>query len=209
MSGAGITIRNFLRANPYIDDCFRAGLINNAALARQIVKSSKNSSHSAIVMGLSRHAARIKKKPSYADGRFLQLLRSARILVRTGMLVLSLRISKNDKRITALLQEIFEKGKDGHLIEGIEYTTIITNQEFSEIITKKFKNNICSIHLNAAQVSVILDPSTQLMPGITAFLINLIAKQKINIYELASSFGEDMFVIDRKDLESALNALKV
>lgn len=64
------------------------------------------------------------------------------------------------------------------------------------------------MHLNAAQVSVILDPATQLIPGITAILMNLIAGQKINIYELASSFGEDMFVVDRKDLESVLLALK-
>ena len=200
-------VKAFLRKHPSVHECFRAGLINLTALSRLIITEEKAENTNAVLMALSRLQRRMPIK-TLKDKRFLQLLKKARIIVRTGLCLIALSIKKNDPRIAKVIAKINAEGRDLHIIEGVEYVTIITSEEFKDLLQSSFKGSIQSFHKDAAQVSVIMHPSTQLMPGITAFVCGLIAEQGINIFEIVTTFGEDMFVIDRNDLEAVLVAIK-
>lgn len=208
MARSTALVQTFLRSHPSIDECFKAGLLNLAAVARYISEEHKSSSPSALLMALSRLSQRTKTK-SLKDKRYVKLVRAAKVMTRTGLMLAILSTHKYDPRLVQLLSSMKKKRRQSHLIEGIEYITLVTSQEFKDDIKNLFKSEIEILHSNVAQVSIVLDESTQMLPGITAFVLRLVAEQNINVLEVGTTYGEDMLLVDEKDLIATMEALRV
>lgn len=205
----GALIREYLRRNPTVRDCFYAGLINNAALAREILQSERLDTHPhGLIMALSRFRRRLPIK-QLQDAKKARLLRSAKITSTTGFILAALDLHKYDQSILKFINQIKRRRRECHFIEGQEYVTIAVQREFQELLNESFRGSIHSLFPDVAIVSVILDPKTQLIPGITAYILRLVADAGINVLEITTSLGEDMLIIDEKDLISTLGALKV
>lgn len=208
MARSTALVQTFLRSHPSIDECFRAGLLNLAALARFIADENKDLSPSALLMALSRLSQRTKTK-GLKDKRYIKLLRAARLMTRTGLMLAILSTHKYDPRLVQLLSTMKKRRRESHLIEGMEYITLVTSQEFKDEIKNLFKSEIEFLYPNVAQVSIVLDASTQMLPGITAFILRLVAEQNINVLEVGTTYGEDMLLVDDKDLIATMGALRV
>lgn len=208
MARSTALVQSFLRSHPSIDECFRAGLLNLAALARFIAEENRDASPSALLMALSRLSQRTKTK-ALKDKRYIKLVRAARIITRTGLMLAILSTHKYDPRLVQLLSAMKKRRRESHLIEGLEYITLVTSQEFKDEIKNLFKSEIEFLYPNVAQVSIVLDASTQMLPGITAFILRLVAEQNINVLEVGTTYGEDMLLVDEKDLIATMEALRV
>lgn len=208
MARSTALVQTYLRSHPSVDECFRAGLLNLAALARFIADEEKDSSPSALLMALSRLSKRTKTK-ALKDKRYVKLVRGARIMTRTGLMLAILNTNKYDPKLVQLLTSMKRKRRESHLIEGVEYITLVASQEFETDIRDLFRSNIELLYSNVAQVSILLDTAAQTLPGITAFVLRLVAEQNINVYEVGTTYGEDMLLVDEKDLIATMEALKI
>lgn len=207
-SAAGL-LKEYVQQNPSVRDCLQRGLINHSALARYVSKSKKCDQFEALVIASTRYGARLTKNPNLPEKRFRKLLKESRLIVQTRMLVASVTHQGDYERV-GKLHSIVKKRK-GHLthIDGYEIQTIITGIEFESDVRATFRGSLQLLIPNVVQLLLLASEKAMFTSGFSAFVLNLIAQEGVNLLEELTSSGEHHLVIEERDLQKVLKALRI
>ena len=207
MSLSKIT-EEYINQNPSIRDALQKGLINYSKLSRQIIKNEnlKNKDFDAILVSLTRLENKLKKKKSYQK-KIKDLIKLTNLEVKTKVLVCIVEKNTFYKNLIQLQNEIKLKNNYIHLVEGTSAITIITDQIFEEKIKNLFKNKIIKINKDLVQLILKSPSSLEEVPGVVGYLYSLFSDKEINIIETISCWTDTILIIDKKDLNKALNIL--
>lgn len=191
----------------YLSFAFEHQLVNESALARFIHKRVEEKAGSPVSRGAVIAAVRrfiISFKPKQKDVRFIRLLKSFKIQIRTGLTELNLvRSKKTSDWVFELSKKIvWEKEQKFYALNRTDETTIVTNYPYlKESISRLPKKDILSHFEDRAVITVSYDPVIEDNTfGALHYLTDIFTSLGVTIHVVFSTYSANSFVIKEKDV---------
>ncbi|HIH16621.1 MAG TPA: ACT domain-containing protein [Candidatus Diapherotrites archaeon] len=204
------TVEAYVGSRPFIRAALKEGLLNQSALARRVIEDEKlrKTDFDAVLVGLRRFAESAKPAKSL-EHRILGLLRGSRLRVVNRMctFVLSNRVSLRE--LNKLIGSIMERDETIHLFHGSHTFTVVTQDSNHALFVKHFKPFVVLERTGLAEITIESGPEIEQIPGVMAFFYSLLAERGININETLSSYTDTILVVAEKDVQKAMEALRV
>lgn len=198
--------QRYIREHPSVADCIERGLINYSALAREIGGAHQIESLDAIVVACRRYYERRKPSARHED-RIKDLIKKAKIRLRTKIAVVIADKSMNFEKAFALQKLVKRERGDFNLIEGEEVLTIITNDEYIGDVREALGTRVRRVTRGVVQITMLFDQRIETTPGVLSYLYRLFAEGGINIREEMSCWTDVMIVVDEADAARAMQLL--
>lgn len=200
------TTHRYIREHPSVADCIERGLINYSALAREICASQGLESHDAVVVACRRYYERRRPRPKQEE-RILDLIKRAKIRLRTKIAVIIADKANSFERTLALQKSIKRDRGDFNLIEGEEVLTIITNDDYIAEVREALGARVRKVTRDVVQITMLFDQRIETTAGVVSYLYRLFSESGINIREEMSCWTDVMVVIDEADAARAMQVL--
>ena len=202
-------VENYIMQNASIKDCMKNDLINFSSLSRKIIKELglKKRDFDAVLIACRRLQRKLRSEIS-SEKRIAEILKNSKLDIRTGIVVFIIEKDVYFDYLLDIEKEIKKKMEVFHIIEGVNTLTIITSREFSDRIWKLFRNKIIKENKELAELIIRAPTKIEKTPGVLSYLYSLFGEHNINIYETMSTWTDTLFIIDEKDLERAVKALR-
>lgn len=199
----------YVLGRPFVKECLKKGLVNFSSLARKIIEEERFSKKDfdAVVVALRR--IREKSLPSSEfEKKIVSLLKKGKLEMKNKISVVVLDDHAVLSQLAKIVNSAVENNETLHLVHGSRTFTIITSFEISQQIAHVFRSNVVSEKNNLVEIVLRTGREIESTPGVVAFLYSRFAENGINIIETLSSWTETLFVIEEKDVEKAIEALK-
>ena len=207
-------VKEEVNSSLYLKEILKKGLINYSELARQLLPKIKEKNEKAnfasILISLQRYYDEIKKSPSKHEVFIREQLPKLELIMKTKVITLSY---ERNKKVINLLNEIskevrWDAGDIMFFIQGTSEITIILDEK-NENKFYGLKTHLLERKEGLATLSV-REPESLIyskeVPGFLALLTSTLADNNINIYEIATTFKQEIFVINEKDLTKAYDS---
>lgn len=209
MTSTSQKTKQYIKENPDIKSCLKKGLINHSSLARTIAKDldiENQTSKEAILVASRRYEDKLSKEINQ-EKEITKLLSKSSMEVKNKITVFTLDKKFNIEIIEDLQKEILGGSGVFYILEGSDNYTLITQQKYEELISKKLKDRIIKQNKGLVLVNFISPKEIQKTKGVISFLTSLFAENGINIVEFFSCWTDTLFVIDSKDLKNTMDFL--
>ena len=202
----------YINENPSIKDSLQKGFINYSKLARNIIKETnlKKEDFDAVLVSLTRIERKLKKKQTF-QRKIRDVLKDTKLEIKTKIMVCI--IEKNTfykniyQSIIGFQKEVKKREGMLHIVEGIDVITLITEQEFENLVKRFFGTKIKKRTKDLVEIILRSPDSLENVPGVVGYLYSLFSDKGINIVETLSCWTDTFFVIEKKDLEKAVEIL--
>ena len=176
---------NYILEHPSIKDCLKNGLINYSSLSRQIASDlnlNLKKNFDAILIACRRMKRKLKKEETF-ENKILKILKESKIEIKNKVIAVVLEKDIFFENLINLEKEIKKRKEIFRVIEGISAITIITAEDFIDLIKKYFKNKIMLENKNLAEITIKSPKEIETTPGTYAYLCSLFGENNINIIE--------------------------
>jgi hypothetical protein len=201
-----VQVRSYVQSHPMVRECLRLGIVNNRALAREIMGAKGRQNLEACAMALGRLAARLKRS-SASMPRADAVLKAASIVIRTQMSVATLR---GDLPVEALtrLKQLLPPRTPVAFVQAENHSIVLAPEQHQNLLTKVWRLAPSSVRTGLAQLSFVFSAKAVDTRGVIAQLTALLAAHEINLIEIIGVSGELLVLIPEEELSAALEALK-
>ncbi|MHC1604794.1 MAG: hypothetical protein ACXQTP_02330 [Candidatus Methanofastidiosia archaeon] len=202
--------KEYIDTHPSIKDCIQNNIINYSKLAEKIaseMKIVKKTSKDAIIVASRRYYEQLKPEKNHEE-RVMSILRKSELEIKNKVLVAIIR--KNIETTTLInIEDMIKKSQDiFYSIEGSTAITLITTEKHKETIEKLIQPHLIKSIEGLAMITIKSPLELETTPGVTAYLYSLFGEHGINIRETMSCWTNTIFIIDEKDISSAISFLK-
>ena len=199
-------------AQPFLEEALSRGLLNYGAVAQEIQSDverefGKKVRHAALVMALRRYS----EKLGVLDISSLKLKDSADIVINSNLFVLTfIRSAKAFKALDSFYKVVDLKAGDFFTATtGMHELTIIANEKYKDRFLEQLEGReIVECKEGLAAVTVRMPWDTTGAIGLFYHLTRSLAWEGISIIRVASTFSDDTFVLEDKDVGKAYYVLK-
>mgnify|MGYP001611736731 CR=1 FL=1 len=201
---------NYILEHPSTKDCLKNGLMNYSSLSRQIASElnlNLKENFNAILIACRRFKRKLKKEELY-ENKILKILKESKIEIKNKIIAVVLERDIFFENLINLEKEIKKQKEIFRVIEGISAITIITTEDFSDLIKRYFKNKIILENRNLAEITIKSPKDIETTPGAYAYMCSLFGENNINIVETLSCWTDTIFLIDEKDVGKAISLLR-
>ncbi len=205
MSVAG-TVREYLDANPTVQEALALGIVNLSALARRIEEDTGLDAYVAIQAA----CRRTKPRQAVDESRLQALLATAQMDVRTRMAVLTARRSWSiGRRLEDALRGIRDQGGTAHVVHGSEAVTIIVDEAHVDVLRQEMDaEEVQGVRRGLAQINVRTPGDVEEVPGVLVRVAAVLAARQINSVEVLSCHKDNLFLVSEADLGAAMESLR-
>ena len=200
----------FILNHPSIKDCLKNGLINYSSLSRQIVSElnlNLKDDFDAILIACRRLKRKLKKDEVF-ENKILKILKQSKIEIKNKIVAVVLEKDIFFGNLLNLEKEIRKRKEIFRIIEGISAITIITTEDFSDLIRKYFKNKVMLENKNLAEITIKSPQEIETTPGTYAYIYSLFGDNNINIMETLSCFTDTIFLVKEEDVGKVIGLLR-
>lgn len=205
MSSSSIAIR-FIKANPFLEEYLRLGLVNYSALARMIRKQHSQSSEAAVGMALRRYAQK-NRGQKRLDTSVSRIVQDSRVKIENKISVVLMRKPAQYSSIDNFLQQVRAGQGECTMIEGTEAITLIFPSRMENLVQKFLGAYLIRLKSGFAKIVLTIDERLEETPGVVSFVYGQLSKAGINIHEEMSCWNDIMMVIHERDVGRALSIL--
>ena len=201
---------NYILEHPSVKDCLKNGLINYSSLSRQIASElnlSVKKNFDAILIACRRLKRKLKKEETY-ERKILKILKESKIEIKNKIVAVVLEKDIFFENLINLEKEIKKRKDIFRIIEGASGITIITTEDFLDLIKRYFKNKIILENKNLAEIIIKSPMEIETTPGTYAYLASLFGEHNINIVESLSCFTDTIFLVKEEDAGKVINLLR-
>ena len=201
---------DYILEHPSVKDCLKNGLINYSSLSRQIASELKldlKKNFDAILIACRRLKRKLKKEEIH-ESKILKILKESKIEIKNKVIAVVLERDIFFGNLITLEKEIKKSKEIFRIIEGISAITIITTEEFLDLIRKYFKNKIILENKNLAEITIKSPKEIETTSGTYAYLCSLFGENNINIVETLSCWTDTIFLIKEEDVGKVMNLLR-
>ena len=201
---------NYILEHPSIKDCLKNGLINYSSLSRQIASELKldlKKNFDAILIACRRFKRKLKKEEVH-ENKILKILKESKIEIKNKIIAVVLEKDIFFENLIYLEKEIKKKKEIFRVIESASGITLITTEDFLDLIKKYFKNKIILENKNLAEITIKSPKEIEITPGTYAYLCSLFGENNINIVETLSCWTDTIFLIKEDDVGKTMNLLR-
>ncbi len=201
---------NYILDHPSIKDCLKNGLINYSSLSRQIASElnlNLKQNFDAILIACRRLKRKLKKEEAF-ESKILKILKRSKIEIKNKIVAIVLEKDIFFGNLINLEKEIKKQKEIFRVIEGASAITVVTTEDFIDLINKYFKNKIILENRNLAEITIKSPKEIETTPGTYAYLCSLFGENNINIVETLSCYTDTIFLIKEGDVGKAMNLLR-
>lgn len=201
---------DYILEHPSIKDCLKNGLINYSSLSRQIASElnlNLKNNFDAILIACRRLKRKLSKEDIFEE-KILQILKKSKIEIKNKIIAVVLEKDIYFGNLLNLEKEIKKSKEIFRIIEGMSAITIITTEDFSELIKKYFKNKIMLENKNLAEITIKSPKEIETTPGTYAYICSLFGENNINIVETLSCFTDTIFLVKEEDVGKVMGLLR-
>ncbi len=197
--------------DPVLRQCLARGIANYSRIARLLRRPvsrelGREVSTDSIKMALIRLAQRIGAG-EYPGDDVLRVLAGSSIEVRTGVSVLSLRPDALP-RLYPLLPEIAPRARFFAVMHSVLAVTLAIDDTLVERILGEIgRDQLLGMGRGYAAIVIVSPEDVMKVPGIIAYISNLLALNNINIIHIESCYTDTILIVDRHEMEKAFTLL--
>jgi hypothetical protein len=206
-------IDKLINQSPFIQEAIAEGLINISSLARKLNPDiqkmlGKEVSDSAIIMAIKRMPPGANQKIELKIKNFMRDLGD--LIVRSNLVKFTFKnyvgISQDQAKFLSQIKDISDNFYT--VSRGVSETTIITNAQFKDKISKMFQQDSMISELeNLSAITMKLPPINTEISGVYYYLLKKIAWEGINLAEVISTTNEFTVVVDTKIVSHTFTVL--
>lgn len=201
---------NYILEHPSIKDCLKNGLINYSSLSRQIASELNldlKKNFDAILIACRRFKRKLKKEEVF-ESKILKILKESKIEIKNKVIAVVLEKDIFFGDLLNLEKEIKKRKEIFRIIEGISAITLITTEDFLDLIKRYFKNKIILENKNLAEITIKSPKEIETTPGTYAYLCSLFGENNINIVETLSCWTDTIFLVKEEDVGKVMGLLR-
>lgn len=184
-------VTKWIQEHPFIRIGLKKELLNYSAIARIIQIELKIKNFDAILVSIRRYSDSITDL-SYTDD-VKELFSKASLEIRTGF---NVYVCKNEHK--SLVKDLISDNYV-HIIMGSEYFVIITERDLKISYSKKMSG--------LTEIRIKCSPQIVDIPGVHMAIIEKLFEYNVNVIETYGSYTDEVVVIKKEDLTSALKGL--
>ncbi|MGV8162275.1 MAG: hypothetical protein ACP5N2_02995 [Candidatus Nanoarchaeia archaeon] len=202
------TTEHYVFDNLNIKESLKKDLINYSKLARKIISETdlKKNDFDAVVVALRRLKSKLTKKQGFEKDIKL-LLSGTKLEIKTKMMVCILDGNNYMYGLSDLQKKVAKNNGVLHIVDGINVTTLILDQEYELEVNKLFRGNILKKNTNLIEIVLRTNENLENIPGYLAHLTGLLFVKGINLVEVLSCWTDTIFIISENDLQKTVDAL--
>lgn len=205
-------VERIIKKSQYLEDMLARDLVNLSSLAREIQpkieeRLYKKVSIGSIVMALKRLSKKLATKPYNVD--ISEHLGD--IIVRSKLVEITYQ---NSKTLQSGLINVLEQYEDRselfvNFSRGTFETTIICNQSILDEIKEILEDEeLIAEFPKLGSLTIKLDEQVVGIKGVYYTILQVLAREGINVFEVVSTFKEITILVDEKDVDIAFSLLK-
>lgn len=201
-------VSEILQTDELALESLRAGLLNLSAYAERIQEriektTFKEVRKGTIVVALSRVAKTVLKTPP-----LIPSIRLTNLSVKSSLAALTFEKTPDIERKVSVLHPFTLPTQDMFSVtEGPTEVTLIFNQRLEEQLKKHFRIKPKAIYTDIVGITAQLPPDLAHTPNVYYALLAALAAKRISIIAVVSTFMEISFIVEKKDMEVAMNVL--
>ena len=201
---------NYIFEHPSVKDCLKNGLINYSSLSRQIASElnlNLKKNFDAVLIACRRLKSKLKKEEVF-ENKILKILKQSKVEIKNKVIAIVLEKDIHFESLINMEKEIKKRKEIFRVIEGASGITVITTEDFLDLIKKYFRNKIILENKNLAEIIIKSPEEIETTPGTYAYLASLFWEHNINIVESLSCFTDTIFLIKEEDVGKAIGLLR-
>ena len=201
---------SYILQHPSVKDCLKNGLINYSSLSRQIASElnlNLNQNFDAILIACRRFKRKLKKENVF-EKNILKILKESKVEIKNKIIAVVLERDIFFGTLLNLEKEIKKRNEIIRIIEGISAITIVTTEDFLDLIRKNFKGRIILENKNLAEITIKSPKEIETTPGTYAYLCSLFWENNINIVETLSCFTDTIFLVKEEDVGKLMGLMR-
>lgn len=188
-------VKAVLNKRPFLANALLQNIVNYSALARYIQKElGPKTSLEAIKTSLIRERKNLSKQKSFNEEKVIKLLKNSRIELRDKTAVI---ITSKTLDIEYIASSVVTSGIIRHNV----YIADQTELELKESIDTKITKNLVALIIKSPE-------ELEEIPGVVAFITQLLASNGINIKEFISCYTNTVIVLTKDEGLKAFNLLQ-
>jgi len=188
---------------------FYHGLLNLTRVAKYLkpaieARTKKEVTESAILMNLSRRQKRLTSRPTVASDRLVL----DNISIQSGLAAVTVvKSHKSHSDLNRVFDRIQSRGGFITVTEGLKEVTVMVASENVERVLTAIRSTPTNLRRDLASVSVTFDKRYLEVKGILHQILEEVALQDINIFELTSTATEFSVFLHESDVQLAFDAI--
>ena len=209
-------VKEEINSSIFLLETLKKGIINYSELTRQLLpkikEKNKKANFPSVLIAIQRYYDEIKEK-SGLPNQFGEILKDSDLILKNNILDLTFErtkeVMKNINEVSKTIR--WDMGDIMFVIQGTaELTVIIDKKNLKKFDT--IKNKIIEKKEDLALLSL-REPDevssySRGLVGFFALLTTLLADKNINIWEVATTYKQNIFIIYESDLPKAYETLK-
>lgn len=198
-------VRDYIDARPPIQEAYRLGIINAAALARRIQDEVGIDRPDAVLAACRKYTA---DGPIEQAATLRQALRQSQLEIRTGVGLVS--FEPGWERLAAAARIMGELG-DGdrvHVLNGWSGLQIVAEEALlEEAIPKMRQEMLVDERRGLVEINIRSPEDIEAVPGFIAAISQALAQRGIRIVDATTCGNDHIFVMEATALRDAVDAL--
>lgn len=202
-------VNGFLLKNPSIIRDINRGIINTSALANLIIQTEKLRPYPHAVISAIRRFSKKETEEGYKEVE--NILKKSKISTKSRLVFITL--SRDFSFLAKVLPSILNKinplvGEVLRVVEGREsIKLLIDSSKKDEILSIIDKEFVKEVNENLAEINIHFAEKYQEVRGLRATILNELAINDIDVYEIIGCLPEFMVILEEKDIGKAHDAL--
>lgn len=200
----------YVLERPSAKDCLKNGLINYSSLSRQIANDLSldlKKNFNAILIACRRLKKKLKKEESH-ENKILGILKESKIEIKNKVMAVVLEKDAFFGDLLNLEKEIKRRKEIFRIIEGLSAITIVTSEDFIDLIKRYFRNKIIIENMNLAEITIKSPREIETTSGAYSYLCSLFGENNINIVEALSCWTDTIFLVKEEDAGKVISLLR-
>ena len=201
---------DYILQHPSIKDCLKNGLINYSSLSRKIASDlnlNLKKNFDAILIACRRFRRKLKQE-QILESKILKILKESKVEIKNKIIAVVIEKDVFFGNLLYLEKEIKKKREIFRVIEGLSAITVITSEDFLDLIRRYFKNKIILENKKLAEITIKSPKEIETTPGTYAYLCSLFGENNINIVETLSCWTDTIFLINEEDVGKVMSLLR-
>ncbi len=205
-------VEKIVSSSIFLEEGISEGIVNYSAIARKIkpdveIALMKKVELGAILMALRRLEKKIK--PTQSINQIFQSHND--LIVRSNLTEFVMHNADFSIEMHQELIELAELAEEYFMTitEGVFETTVIASGELqSQVRSILIKSRIITQLINLSSITIRLPKENVYMPGLYYYFLKALARERINIVEVVSTFTEITLILEDKVVDKAFSILK-
>ena len=211
MAGIANAVRKIIGRKPFIQEALGRGIINNAALADEIMPQiEKELGHEVKFSAANMAIRRLQEKLVSTGFEKIGFDKSSDITIKSNLIEITIFKIEDVQKYLKNLYDIvdYKKGDFLTITQGLHEVMLITNEKFEKQILAMFPRKIVKkVIKNLSSLTISIPSTAHQTVGVFYLVTRALAWESINIIDIVSTYTEMTFIIREEDTARAFNVL--